>query len=97
MSATFRRIGTSPDALHCSSQIEGGELMPIVRLLEYEAFSPADISVIIEAFESAVSVLQLTDRADSLTIERVAKKIIECAQTGECDPIRLRSYAIKSL
>ena len=71
--------------------------MPIVRLLQYEAFSPEDISVITEAFESAVSVLRLTDRADSLTTERVAKKIIECAQTGERDPIRLRNYAIKSL
>jgi hypothetical protein len=71
--------------------------MPIVRLLEYEAFNPEDISVITEAFESAVSILRLTDRADSLTTERVAKKIIECAQTGERDPIRLRNYVIKSL
>ncbi len=71
--------------------------MPIVRLLEYEVFSPEDISVITEAFESAISVLQLTDRADSLTTERVAKKIIECAQTGERDPIRLRNCAIKSM
>jgi hypothetical protein len=71
--------------------------MPIVRLLQYEAFSPEDISVITEAFESAVSVLRLTDRTDSLTTERVAKKIIECAQTGERDPIRLRNYGIKSL
>ena len=44
-----------------------------------------------------LSVLQLTDRADSLTTERMAKKIIECAQAGERDPIRLRNYAIKSL
>jgi hypothetical protein len=71
--------------------------MPIVRLLEYEAFSPEDISVITDAFESAVSVLRLTDRDDTETVERVARKIIECAQTGERDPLRLRSYAIKAL
>jgi hypothetical protein len=71
--------------------------MPIVRLLEYEAFSPEDISVITDAFESAVSVLRLTDRDDTETVERVAKKIIECAETGERDPLRLRSYAIKAL
>jgi hypothetical protein len=71
--------------------------MPIVRLLEYEAFSPEDISVITDAFESAVSVLRLTDRDDTQTVERVARKIIECAQTGERDPLRLRSYAIKAL
>ena len=71
--------------------------MPIVRLLEYEAFSPEDISVITDTFESAVSVLRLTDRDDTETVERVARKIIECAQTGERDPLRLRSYAIKAL
>lgn len=71
--------------------------MPIIRLLQYEAFRPADVSVIIGAFESAVSVLRLTDRDDPETVERAAKKIIECARTGERDPIRLRSYAIRSL
>ena len=71
--------------------------MPIVRLLEYEAFSPEDISVITDAFESAVSVLRLTDRDDTETVGRVARKIIECARTGERDPLRLRSYAIKAL
>ncbi len=71
--------------------------MPIIRILQYEAFSPEDISVIIAAFESAVSVLRLTDRDDPKTVERVAKEIIQCAQTGERDPIRLRSYAIKAL
>ena len=71
--------------------------MPIIRLLRYEAFSPEDVSVIIGAFESAISVLRLTERDDPETVERAAKKIIECAQTGERDPLRLRSYAIKSL
>lgn len=46
--------------------------MPIVRLLEYEAFSPEDISVITDAFESAVSVLRLTDRDDTETVERAS-------------------------
>ena len=53
--------------------------------------------MITDAFESAVSVLRLTDRDDTETVERVARKIIECAQTGERDPLRLRSYAIKAL
>ena len=65
--------------------------MPIVRLLEYEAFSPEDISVITDTFESAVSVLRLTDRDDTETVERVARKIIECAQTGERDPLHIQS------
>jgi hypothetical protein len=73
------------------------EPMPIARLLEYEAFSPEDVSLMTGAFESAVSVLRLTDRDDPETVERVARKIIECARTGEHDPLRLRSYAIRSL
>jgi hypothetical protein len=64
---------------------QGVEPMPIIRLLQYEAFSPEDIGVIIGAFESAVSVLRLTERDDPETIERVARKIIKCAQTGERD------------
>jgi hypothetical protein len=70
--------------------------MPIVRLLEREAFSPEDIKVIAVAFEDTLAALQLIDRLDPLT-EMVAKKIIECAQTGERDPIRLRDCALRLL
>jgi hypothetical protein len=70
--------------------------MPIVRLLQYEAFGPEDIKVITAAFEDALNSLGLVDRADPLT-EIVATKIIECAQTGERDPIRLRDGALKLL
>ncbi len=70
--------------------------MPIVRLLQHEAFGPEDITVITTAFEDALTTLGLIDRTDPLT-ELVAKKIIECAQTGERDPVRLRDCAIKSL
>ena len=91
------RCGGLPGRLLLLVSIGVREPMPMARLLLYEAFSPEDVSVITEVFKSAVSVLQLTDRAGSLTTERVAKKIVECAQTGERDPIRLRSYAIKAL
>ncbi len=70
--------------------------MPIIRLLQNEALGPEDIKVITAAFEDALSALHLVNRADPLT-ELVAKKIIECAQTGERDPIRLRDCALKSL
>lgn len=70
--------------------------MPIVRLLEREAFSPEDIQVMTAAFEDTLAALQLIDRLDPLT-EMVAKKIIECAQTGERDPIRLRDCALRLL
>jgi hypothetical protein len=70
--------------------------MPIVRLLEREAFRPEDIKVITVAFEDTLAALQLIDRLDPLT-EMVAKKIIECAQTGERDPNRLRDCALRLL
>jgi hypothetical protein len=76
--------------------IGGYEPMPIIRLLEREAFGPEDITVLVAAFEDALSTLGLVNRADPLT-ELVAKKIIECAQTGERDPIRLRDCVLKSL
>jgi hypothetical protein len=70
--------------------------MPIIRLLEREAFSPEDIKLLSAAFEDVLHALDLIDRTDPLT-ELVAKKIIECAQTGERDPARLRDCALKSL
>lgn len=70
--------------------------MPIIRLLEREAFSPEDITAITAAFEGTLHALDLVDRTDPLT-ELVARKIIECAQTGERDPVRLRDCALKSL
>ncbi len=70
--------------------------MPIVPLLEREAFSPEDITVMTAAFEDTLAALQLVDRLDPLT-EMVAKKIIECAQTGERDPVRLRDCALRLL
>jgi hypothetical protein len=70
--------------------------MPIVRLLQNEAFGPDDITVITAAFEDALKSLGLVDRTDPLTT-LVAKAIIVCAQTGERDRIRLRDCALKSL
>ncbi len=70
--------------------------MPIIRLMQYEAFGPEDIKVITAAFEDTLSSLGLVDRTDPLT-EIVAKKIIECAQTGQRDRVRLRDCALSLL
>jgi hypothetical protein len=48
------------------------------------------------AYEDALRVLRLADRQDPLT-ELVAKKIIEVAQHGESDPIRIRTRALEEL
>jgi len=48
------------------------------------------------AYEGALSVLGLADRTDPIT-EIIAKKIIEVAQSGERDPLRIRARAIAEL
>jgi hypothetical protein len=48
------------------------------------------------AYEEVLRALRLKDRADPAT-ETIAKKIIELAQRGERDPIRLRERAIRCL
>jgi hypothetical protein len=42
-------------------------------------------------WKEIVALYRLTDSDDPETVERVAKKIIECAQPGERNPLRLRS------
>ena len=48
------------------------------------------------AYEGALRVLGLADRTDPIT-EIIAKKIIEVAQTGERDPLRIQARAIAEL
>jgi hypothetical protein len=66
------------------------------RLLKNHAFGPDEIQVLTTAYEQALCALRLKDRADPAT-EMIAKKIIELAQRGERDPVRLREHAIRGL
>jgi hypothetical protein len=75
---------------------KGATAMPIHRLLESHAFGPDEIRVLITAFEDTLRQLRLADRTDPAT-EIVAKKIIEFAQRGERDPVRLRERAIQAM
>jgi hypothetical protein len=68
--------------------------VPIYRLLKGHVFGPDGIEVLSTAFEGALVELQLVDLADPAT-EMVAKRIIELAQRGERDPVRLREAAVK--
>jgi hypothetical protein len=70
--------------------------MPIQKLLEQQSFEPEDIQVLSSAFEEALRELGLVDRTDPAT-QLVAKRIIELAQRGERDPIRLREGAVKGI
>jgi hypothetical protein len=70
--------------------------VPIRRLLENHVFGPDEITVLTAAFEDTLRTLRLADRADPAT-EIIAKEIIELAQQGERDPVRLRERAIQFL
>jgi hypothetical protein len=59
-------------------------------------FEPEAITVMTTAFEETLRTLGLVDRTGPAP-EIVAKKIIELAQQGERDPIRLRDRAVQSL
>ena len=70
--------------------------MPISRLLKNAAFNDEQVRELVHAFESVLTALALTDRSDPIT-ELVAKKIIECAQDGEFDRVKLRECALAAL
>jgi hypothetical protein len=59
-------------------------------------FGPDEIKVLTTAYEEVLQALRLKDRTDPAT-ETIAKKIIELAQRGERDPVRLRERAIRCL
>jgi hypothetical protein len=63
------------------------------RLRPRQSFSPEDIEVLSRAFEDAVRELRF-DRADPTT-HMLAKRLIQVAQQGVRDPVRLREAAVK--
>jgi hypothetical protein len=65
-------------------------------LEDNQHFEPEDIKLLSSVFEEALRELRLVDRTDPAT-QLVAKRIIELAQQGERDPIRLREMAVKGI
>jgi hypothetical protein len=70
--------------------------VPLYRLLQNGAFDPDAVAAMSAAFEETCRVLGLAERTDPLC-NLVAQKILECARTGERDPIRLRECALKAI
>ena len=71
-------------------------LMALYRLLQNSPFAPEDIASLVDAYEDCLRALKLTDRSDPIT-ERVAKKIIELAQTGIRDSDKLGRRALEEI
>jgi len=72
-----------------------GEKMPIKRLLERHVFPPELVVILGEVFEDVLRTLDLNNREDPLT-ELIAKKVIELAQSGERNPIRLKALTVEA-
>jgi hypothetical protein len=62
---------------------------------EHNAFGPAEIAVLVGAFQDALQVLGLTNRQNGPAIKLVAKIVIDLAEHGETNPQRLRNEAVK--
>jgi hypothetical protein len=71
--------------------------MPIWAPLEseQEVFAPDTLAALAIALEDTLRHLRLADRNDP-AVTRVAKRIIELARKGECDPVRLRDRTLQS-
>jgi hypothetical protein len=70
--------------------------MAVYRLLKNKAFEPEAIASMTRAYADVCRTLGLRDH-DHLAANAVAKKIIEFAQRGERDPVRLRESVLQAL
>lgn len=62
---------------------------------EQVSFGPAEIAVLVGAFQDALQVLGLTNRQNDPAITLVAKIVIDLAEHGETEPQHLRDEAVK--
>ncbi|MGA2892366.1 MAG: hypothetical protein ABSE22_05810 [Xanthobacteraceae bacterium] len=70
--------------------------MAIYRLFQSEPFEPEAISTLTRAYTEVCRTLGVSDR-DHPAANTVAKTVIEFAQRGERDPIRLRDCVLQAL
>jgi hypothetical protein len=70
--------------------------MPLTPFLKEATFDPEAIKAMSAAFEAVCEALRLLPRSDAIT-EILARKVIEVAGTGECDPERIRDLVLLAL
>ena len=70
--------------------------MAVYRLFKDKAFEPEAITMMTNAFADVCRTLGLSD-SDQPEADVVAKKVIEFAQRGESDPVRLRNCVLQAL
>jgi hypothetical protein len=69
--------------------------MAVYRLFRSKAFEPETIATMTRAYADVCRVLGLDD-GDRPETDAVAKKVIEFAQRGERDPVRLRNHVLQA-
>jgi hypothetical protein len=69
--------------------------MAVYRLFKNRAFEPETIATMTSAYTDVCRALGLNDR-DQSEADAVAKKVIEFAQRGERDPVRLRNQVLEA-
>jgi hypothetical protein len=70
--------------------------MAVYRLFKNKAFEPEAIAAMTSAYADICRTLGVLDR-DHSEADAVAKKVIEFAQRGEHDPLRLREIVLQAL
>ena len=70
--------------------------MAVYRLFKNKAFEPEVVAAMTSAYDDVCRELGLRDR-DHPKTNAIAKKIIEFAQRGEHDPVRLRDSVLRAL
>lgn len=70
--------------------------MAVYRLFKNKAFEPEAITIMTTAYADVCRALGLNNH-DHCGANAVAKKVIEFAQRGERDPVRLREYVLQAL
>jgi hypothetical protein len=68
----------------------------IHRLLQHTAFNQDDIDRMVAAYEHCLQIVGLADRSDPIA-ERIARQIVEIAQTGERDPAVVSRQVLAAL
>jgi hypothetical protein len=70
--------------------------MAVYRLFKNKPFEPEAITAMTRAYADVCRTLGLSDH-DQREVNAVAKKVIEFAQRGERDPVRLREHVLRAL
>ena len=86
------RANSGEESPGCERRAHG---MAVYRLFRNRAFEPETIATMTSAYADVCRVLGLDD-GDQREADAVAKKVIEFAQRGERDPVRLRNHVLQA-